>query len=49
MPTRVIYFFHTERRIILLHAFLKKKDRTPENEIQVGLNRLKVFLEREND
>ena len=49
MPTRIFYFFHTGRRIILLHAFAKKKDRTDENEIQIALNRLKVFLEREDE
>jgi phage-related protein len=46
---RIFYFFHTGRRIILLHAFAKKKDRTDENEIQIALNRLKAFLERKDE
>lgn len=49
MPTRIFYFFHTGRWIILLHAFLKKKDRTDANEIQIALNRMKTFMEREDE
>jgi phage-related protein len=44
---RVLYFFYTGRRIILLHGFVKKTQRLPRNEIETALRRLTHFEERE--
>ena len=45
---RVIYCFFTGRRIILLHGFQKKTQRTPRGEIEIADRRLARFLERES-
>ena len=37
---RVFYFFRTGRRIILLHAFLKKDQQTPRRELDTAYRRL---------
>ncbi len=44
---RVLYFFFRGRRIVLLHAFQKKTQRTPRREIEVAQRRLARFLARE--
>lgn len=44
---RVLYFFFTGRRIILLHGLAKKTQRLPPGEIDIALRRLKRFEERE--
>lgn len=36
---RVIYFFHTGRRIVLLSGFQKKTRRTPPQEIEIACGR----------
>lgn len=36
---RVLYFTFINKNIIILHAFLKKTDKTPNREIQIALNR----------
>ena len=46
---RVIYFAHTGRRFILLHAFLKKTRKTPRPELAIARKRLTGFLETEGD
>src|SRR5688572_5742179 len=33
---RVMYFFYTGRRIILLHGFQKKTQKTPRSEIEIA-------------
>jgi len=38
--SRVFYFIPTETKIVLLHDFIKKKDRTPVNEIETAQKRL---------
>jgi phage-related protein len=43
---RIFYFTFTGRRFILLHGFIKKTDKTPENEIAVAEKRMKSFMER---
>jgi phage-related protein len=43
---RVIYFFFTGRRIVLLHGFQKKSPRTPRNEIEIARQRHQAFRER---
>jgi len=45
---RVIYCFVSGRRIILLHGFQKKTQRTPRGEIEIAERRLARFLERES-
>jgi phage-related protein len=45
---RVIYCFFTGRRIVLLHGFQKKTQRTPRGEIEGAERRLARFLERES-
>jgi phage-related protein len=42
---RVIYFAFTEQRFILLHAFLKKTQKTPRREIATAKRRLADFLD----
>ena len=46
---RVFYCMVSERRIILLHGFMKKTQKTPPNEILTAEKRLQRFLERENE
>lgn len=41
----IIYFIHTGKRIIFLHGFVKKTDKTPPGEIDVAEKRMKRFLE----
>lgn len=43
---RMIYFFHTGRRIVLLHGFQKKTRQTPRDEIAIARGRLTDFLTR---
>lgn len=40
---RVFYITITDRRILLLHAFTKKSQRTPPREIQTALGRLAEY------
>jgi phage-related protein len=44
---RVIYFFFTGRRIVLLHGFQKKSQRTPRGELETARRRQGLFLARE--
>jgi phage-related protein len=44
---RVIYFFYTGRRIIFLHGFQKKTQRTPRGELATAQRRYQEFLARE--
>ena len=44
---RLIYFAHTGRRIIILHAFPKSQWKIPKREIATAERRLADFLERE--
>ena len=46
---RVIYFAHSGRRFIMLHAFRKKGRKTPRKHIAIAENRMYDFLERENE
>ena len=45
-PNRLIYFLHTGRRFVVLHAFRKTKQKTPRNEIKVAERRMNEFMER---
>lgn len=44
---RVIYFFFTGRRIVLLHGFQKKTQRTPRQELTIAQTRYSAFITRE--
>jgi len=44
---RVIYFFFVARRIVLLHGFQKKTQKTPRQEIETALARYNRFIQRE--
>jgi phage-related protein len=36
---RILYFTYVDKNIIILHAFLKRTDKTPNREIKIALNR----------
>jgi phage-related protein len=38
---RVLYCTRVERRIVFLHQFVKKTDRTPPKELQIARQRMK--------
>jgi len=44
---RVLYFFYTGKRVVLLHALAKKRQRLQRNDIEIALRRLTHFEERE--
>jgi phage-related protein len=44
---RIVYFFFTERRIVFLHGFQKKTQRTPRRELEIAQRRYSEFLARE--
>jgi phage-related protein len=43
---RIFYFAFTGRRLVLLHGFTKKTDKTPQREIDIAENRMKDFIAR---
>lgn len=43
---RILYFFYHENKIIFTNGFLKKKGRTPKNEIETAKGRRKMYLEK---
>lgn len=40
---RIIYVIPDKFRVLLLHGFIKKKQKTPPKEIEIALNRLKLW------
>lgn len=44
---RIIYFFFTGRRIVFLHGFQKRSQRTPRRELVIARQRHRVFLAKE--
>src|SRR4051812_47086714 len=44
---RILYAFVTGRRIVLLHGFQKKTEKTPRREIETAQKRMEHFVERE--
>lgn len=46
-PHRIIYFAHTGRRFVILHAFQKQTQKTPQREISIAERRMKEVLEGE--
>lgn len=43
---RVVYFFFTGRRIVFLHGFAKKTQRTPRKELAIARQRYHEFIRR---
>jgi phage-related protein len=44
---RLLYVFFTGRRIVFLHAFQKKTQKTPSREIAIAQGRYRAFLARQ--
>ncbi len=44
---RLLYFFFTSRRIVFVHGFQKKTQKTPRSEIELAEKRMVHFIERE--
>jgi phage-related protein len=44
---RLLYFFASGRRIVFLHGFQKKTQKTPSREIAMAVKRMDRFIERE--
>ena len=44
---RLLYFFFSGRRIVFLHGFQKKTQKTPRREIEIALRRMHTFIGRE--
>lgn len=44
---RIFYVIYFERTFLLLHGFLKKKEKTDKKEVKVALGRLKEYKKRE--
>ena len=44
---RILYFAFTNKRLILLHGFVKKTKKTPVREIEIAERRLNDFVRRE--
>ncbi len=45
--SRILYFAHTGRKLVLLHGFTKKTDKTPKKEIETAEQRMKDYIARE--
>jgi phage-related protein len=44
-PHRLIYFAHSGRRFVILHAFQKQTRKTPRRDIEVARRRMKEVVE----
>ena len=47
--TRVLYFFVVNKKIILTNGFIKKTQKTPDNEIALAKKYRKEYLERNKE
>jgi len=45
---RVFYFTLTGQRIVLLHGFIKKTQKTPKREFETAVGRMKEILKAQN-
>ena len=43
---RVMYFFFTGKRIVFVHGFQKKTQKTPKREIEIAEQRMNDFIKR---
>jgi len=46
---RIFFFLYKKNNAILLHGIVKKKQKTPKNELDVALDRMKDYLRRERN
>jgi phage-related protein len=46
---RLLYFFFTGQRIVFVHGFQKKTQKTPRHEIEIALQRLDSFVKRQRN
>src|SRR3990172_6499172 len=44
---RLLYFFFTGRKIVFVHGFQKKTQKTPRREIVIAQQRMQDYIERE--
>jgi phage-related protein len=44
---RIFYFLPENNKVILLHGIVKKKQKTPQKELDTALDRMKEYLRRE--
>lgn len=47
--SRVFYFYPLKQKIVLLHGFIKKTNKTPRREIDIAKKRMADYLERMNN
>lgn|SRR3989338_571761 len=45
LATRVLYFLASDRTIVLLHAFMKKTQKTPRKEIECAIQYYKEYIQ----
>jgi phage-related protein len=43
---RLLYFFFTGKRIVFVHGFQKKTQKTPRKEIETAVSRMNDYVER---
>ena len=43
---RIFYFAYTGQKFVLLHAILKRSDRTPEGDIELAIKRMNDYKSR---
>lgn len=43
---RILFFYCTRKKIVLLHGFTKKTNKTPKKEIEKAINEMKDYIER---
>jgi phage-related protein len=48
LQNRIFYFCFENNKIILLHHFLKKSNKTPRKEIEIAVNRMDNYVRRKN-
>lgn len=46
---RIMYFFFTGRRIVFVHGFQKKTEKTPHREIEIATRRMEAYIARHGD
>lgn len=43
---RISYFAYTGKKFILLHGFTKKREKTPQKEIEIAIKRMQDYISR---
>lgn len=49
LNNRILFFYWTDNKFVLLHHFIKKSQKTPSKELEQARLKLKDFLERSNE